>query len=625
MTNKFSTNFIVPGSANITAVNWKLTRIMKAAGWTYKASSDGYTKDTSGVAANDLWGGNSDPTLDTYSSMTTTVNSAVTLPQTTITVISTTGFAASGTIRIISTTGWQTVTYTGTTGTTFTGCSGGTGNIFVGNQVGVGSTFSVDNCHGWWVGSGPQTLKIPLNANPGGIPLRGEIVTQATSLAEGELIGFVWDSIGSSGWAVILPHTGTFDNTHTITGSISAATLVPTGTIITYAREISIYKENFLQNSSCAENATLYYVCADASAESASLYSSLATTSAQSTTTTTVVSMSGTFVLTVASTTGFSSTGIISVEGSTGWIFVSYTGTTGTTFTGCTLIHPTSGAGSTVAGNPVFSGCTAQSGPGIGGTGNLFPVIGIVVRGTGGSSTTTNILGNSSSFTANTNAQIGCVNATPATGVSADGSFYIACTTATSNQITGFVFTRLDDSEPGDVEPYIWLTTQNNTQSAWNRTVMTLSGPTSYIYSNNNIVPSSALGTTTSTSAFVGYQARGVSGKDVVSGYYGGLTGNSSTTAYAILAGAVGTTKLLSHPATVTPIIREQVAIYTDGTISGTLRHIKGRCRWLSAFSLGSTYDTYDSKSWLIVFPYASPNTFAIAVGPYDGSSQPIP
>lgn len=627
MANKFATNYTVPGSSNITSILWKLTRVLKAAGWTYKASSDGYSKDTSAVATNDLWGGNADPMTDTYSSITTTVNSALTLPQSTITVVSTTGFASSGSIRIISSTGWQTVNYTGTTTTTFTGCTGGTGNIFIGNQVGVSSTFSVDDSHGWWTGSGPQTLKIPLSANPSGTFLRGEIVTQATSSAEGELIGYVWDTVGSSGWAVVLPHTGTFDNTHTITGSVSSATMIPTGTIVTYVREVTIYKENFFENSSCAENASLYYICADSSGESSSLFSTLAGTASQFTTSNAVTSMSGTFTLTVVSTTGFSSpTGIIQVEGSAGWAFVAYTGTTATTFTGCTLIHPISSAGSTVVGNPVMSGCTPQAGPGTGGTNNSFPSIALVVRGTGGSTITTNILGNATSFIANSNAQIGCANATPATGVSADGSFYIACSTLTANQMTGFVFTRLDDSEPGDVDPYIWWTCQSNNQGSWNRTVMTGATSTAYTYSLNNWTPTTTLGSSSNTSGFVGYQARGVSGKDVASGYFGGLVATGASSAsFALLSGTIGTTKLLNHPATTPPIIREQMTIFTDGAISGTLRQIKGRCRWVSAFSLGSDYDTFDSKSWIVVVPYVSANTPCIALGPYDGSTQPLP
>ena len=76
----------------------------------------------------------------------------------------------------------------------------------------------------WIVMSGPVTLKIPLSANPTGTLLRGEKITQATSAAEGELLGYVWSVADSSGWAVVLPRTGTFNNSNIVTGATSAAT-----------------------------------------------------------------------------------------------------------------------------------------------------------------------------------------------------------------------------------------------------------------------------------------------------------------------------------------------------------------------------------------------------------------
>jgi hypothetical protein len=57
------------------------------------------------------------------------------LPQGTINVASTTGFAASGNLIIVSEKGEQNIAYTGTTATTFTGCTGGTGTIDTGDVV----------------------------------------------------------------------------------------------------------------------------------------------------------------------------------------------------------------------------------------------------------------------------------------------------------------------------------------------------------------------------------------------------------------------------------------------------------------------------------------------------------
>lgn len=57
------------------------------------------------------------------------------LPQSTINVVSTTGFPTSGSAYIFTSTGSQLVTYTGTTGTTLTGASGGSGTMSTGNTV----------------------------------------------------------------------------------------------------------------------------------------------------------------------------------------------------------------------------------------------------------------------------------------------------------------------------------------------------------------------------------------------------------------------------------------------------------------------------------------------------------
>lgn len=72
----------------------------------------------------------------TASTTVAAASNLTTLPQATINVVSTTGFTSSGTLLILSSTGVQTVTYTGTTGTSFTGATGGTGQIITGSIVG---------------------------------------------------------------------------------------------------------------------------------------------------------------------------------------------------------------------------------------------------------------------------------------------------------------------------------------------------------------------------------------------------------------------------------------------------------------------------------------------------------
>lgn len=119
---------------------WKLTRTMKAAGWVYKSSGTG---NTAGTLGKDI-------------PLSTTCNNTLTLPQATITVISTTGFPTSGVIFVVTAAGTQTVTYTNTTATTFTGCTGGTGAMAVGNPVIPAGATAANPNNDLWNGYGDQ-------------------------------------------------------------------------------------------------------------------------------------------------------------------------------------------------------------------------------------------------------------------------------------------------------------------------------------------------------------------------------------------------------------------------------------------------------------------------------------
>jgi hypothetical protein len=140
-------NVIIPNFSpiSISTVNdafsiiWKLSRAMKAAGWVYKSSSDGTTKDTSGTATNDKWGGNANPLLDAYPS-------------------------------------------------------------FPGGNTAA---------QAWWNAQGPSTLKIPIGAKqtPGSYTgfIRGENISQATTGAQGEIIGYIFDGYAQTGFLVVMP------------------------------------------------------------------------------------------------------------------------------------------------------------------------------------------------------------------------------------------------------------------------------------------------------------------------------------------------------------------------------------------------------------------------------------
>lgn len=213
-------NIVVPNfspesistNVDVWTIPWKLSRAMKAAGWIYKSSSDGTTKDTSGTASNDKWGGNANPLNDSYPSF-----------------------------------------------------SGGN-----------------TSAQAWWNAQGPSTLKIPINTGQqqgtfGGF-MRGEVISQATTGAKGEIIGYIFDAAAGQGFLVVMPRvdgTGAdphgWDHTHLITGTASGATITPSATVIEFVREIVFWKDNTLTNQ------TVYVQCVDQSAESSSRFSTLAT------------------------------------------------------------------------------------------------------------------------------------------------------------------------------------------------------------------------------------------------------------------------------------------------------------------------------------------------------------
>ena len=74
--------------------------------------------------------------MSVFTSTSTTVSIGATLPQTILNVVSTSAFPPAGTVYVLSGTGIQAVTYTGTSGgNSLTGCSGGAGAITVGDLV----------------------------------------------------------------------------------------------------------------------------------------------------------------------------------------------------------------------------------------------------------------------------------------------------------------------------------------------------------------------------------------------------------------------------------------------------------------------------------------------------------
>lgn len=435
---------------------WKQTRMQKAAGWVYMASSDGTTKDTTGTATNDKWGGNADPTLDTF-------NTAI-----------------------------------------FNGVAGA-----------------------WWVGSGPVLLRIPITVASTGTFIRGESISQATSGATGELLGYVFDAT-NAGWIIVAPRTGTFNNTNVITGGVSAATATPNGTIKSMSQEVMFHK-----TVTTAATMNIYWICVDSSTESAQLFSQLATS----------------------------------------------------------------------------AGCTATVAPGEGGTSNGFPANAVVITGNGGSTTGANI-GPTSTGGITAHALVVAANATPSSGISADGTYWVMLSnTVSSVSSTVIGLFRIDDGEPGDVSPFVYIVGTSTTVASYSRTAGTIS------ISLNT--PSNFFGTNVQ---MIGYTARGT-----------GFTTDPGATYFKAATGARAASQLWvennassvltqNHPATNKPSSTDSVVAFCDRTGA---QMVKGRLRWMRLTSLGALYDTTDTKTWVSWFSNATTINGTGWIGPWDGTTTP--
>jgi hypothetical protein len=135
-----------------------------------------------------------------------------------------------------------------------------------------------------WINmQGPSTMKIPITTASTGTFVRGENVTQTSSGAQGELIGYLYDTTYSIGYLVIMPRvngSGTgargWDSTNIITGSISGATVPAGGAPIEFVREFVFWKNSNLTQGWIA------YQCVDQniSTEGTSRFSYLAANAA---------------------------------------------------------------------------------------------------------------------------------------------------------------------------------------------------------------------------------------------------------------------------------------------------------------------------------------------------------
>lgn len=543
-------NNTTSGVTDLFFVIWKLSRAMKKAGWTYKSSGDGTSlgKDTTGVAANDKWGGNADPATDTYPNFNTV--------------------------------------------------------------------------SAWWNAQGPSTLKIPISIASTGTFIRGEDISQSTTGAHGELLGYLWDIPTNQGYLVVAPRVNGsggdphgWDHTHVITGAISGATVTPSATVIEFVREVVFWKSNIAGASGGQGVGNIYYQCVDQASESAFRFSSLATSAS---------ACSGNIApgggnTTVATDNTFPTVGsfvVIGCAGNTTSVGTQSLPASGNIFgVTSTVGFPTLGGSLVIGGNTVtytgisgntFTGCSGGSGTITAGT--IVSVINFPSRWTNHTPVGQN------------QCHVVALNNIPASNISADGSFWIAVgAPASTNPFTadngvydGWMFSIVDNAEPGDVDPYAWYVPSQDTFT-----------------SNPISIPSAAFsaqpwstGTQNQGAQFRVLRRRGMPSGDGftnaccgILGFAGGsaLVFNQNTADRETLACTFNTTYLA-----------EDIWIFSNLAYS---RLRKGVMRWMKTVATGGNVaatDTFGGRSWIQLTGAASTSQPPYIAGPWDGVTIPV-
>lgn len=556
---------VVPNFAPLTPTGgalfnqiWKLSRALKKAGWKYLASYDG-TKDTSADPALDRWGAG---TVSNAGAMSAVIASP-TRGRATVTGLS--GIVASDKGRFLKISGSSTgannhyhqieevlsSSSVRIDARTF-GVAADVGPLTWDIRDPLGDSYpgTLTTAYGWILMRGPSMLKIPITAvpTPGGTGLtfvRGENVVQATTGAEGELVGFVHDGV-STGYLVISPRlrgTGTgvygWDSGNNIVGDISGATVSQSAATVEYRHELVLGKWN-----TDATRGVIWLGCWDPVGEAADMLSAMAKLSAATT--------------------------------------------------------------SPPGGN------------------SDFPTYAWVVWGSSAAIAGAQQWVYSTSSDANGNAQIMCADCIEEENWSADGSWTIAMATlsgSTASQCTagdhiGFSFQRCDDSEDGDLEPYITIASDTTDQYAASRIANGAVNSTVY----NLFSTSSNYFATTGNSCLRGWRGRGSAGDSasMFAGFVAAVLRSLDGSTWGVVIEKNPAWIDRQRTALVPTKVREPLWVISDAANAYKMR--KGTPRWFGLVQGGESGDTYDSKKWIQLSSKAAP----FVAGPWDGSTTPV-
>jgi hypothetical protein len=572
MANVTIPNYTLSANTETTNGVWKLTLALIKAGWLYRASGNGTSKDTSAAITSCLWGAPAAVGGQTGNSFSITTKTGDDLLLTGLTgLVSPTpsnqggsegrfltiaGAASggnNGTFQIVNVVSATSCWIRNASGVAGDANNGTVGLTWAEKDPITGVSYPSFGNGSWILLRGPSVLKIPITVAASGSFFRGETITQATTGAEGELVGITWDGT-STGYLVVMPRvTGSGasrrgwhqdgTSTYVITGSTSGATVNPNGTIVEYVQE-TVFSQN--SNSDRYRAGNIFHQCVDIVGESTSLFSTL--------------------------------------------------------------------AGS--------AGCTAAVCPGGGGTSNTFPSVGTwAPSGTGG--TTLGQYWHRTNYTAAGpfgNAQIMVANAIERTGQSADGSFMwsVGCTGSGNGARAngGFFFMRCDDSEEGDVNPFAWCTLTSSVS------IGTRSRTTEVGVIDNDISWRMGNLSNGARGAFTGWRKRGLSGDGFVDMLAATLAWGHGSGLASLLNSTPTTDPEKVANAVNTVAVTEPVWVVTE---VANMKIRKGTLRWCRSLCGSTAFDTYDSKKWVTLDTTGTTlYDQAVCFGPWDQSTAPV-
>lgn len=478
--------------------------------------------------------------------------------------------------------------------------------------------------------------------------VRGENVTQTTTGAQGEIVGVNFDFLTGNGYLIVFPRNngsggGPFgwDGTNIITGATSGAIWTPTAIPTEFIREIVIWA-----GSANTQTMTGYMQFINNSTENSSRFSVLAATAGATAT----IAPGGGGTNNAFPTPGsyvWVGTGGSKADARFGMVTTVATMTNAQTMCadatfdiGRTADGSFTSAIGVSTGTTIAAGSNGQSLPQA--TINVasttgFPTAGTIFVVTSGGSQTVTYTGTTGTTFTGASGGTG----TMSTGGSVNIKSYI-----------GFAFTRLDDQEDGDIDPYIFYNPSTDTLYTPTRTTLTgnyTGSATTGQGFNAGTGTSAGTGPANSTSScnlstFRGWRGRG-STNDSFQNYQigllvngGGTTGVSANDVYANSGNATATACMQQNTADTEVVATATVSttVNTNSVLIGEpvwvvsaqsqTRSIKGTCRWLRCVMLGSTNDTLGAGAsagfWIQLCNGTS--TFPPFVsGPWDGTTTP--